>query len=63
MYAALSQEVSINFVPYGFASVGIFCSEIVLPKLKLLRPLKMRMASCTLSANMARGSALEILFK
>ena len=24
MYAALSQEVSINFVPYGFASVGIF---------------------------------------
>ena len=24
MYAALSQEVSINFVPYGFASVGNF---------------------------------------
>ena len=27
MYAALSQEVSINFVPYGFASVGNFCSD------------------------------------
>ena len=27
MYAALSQEVSINFVPYGFASVGNFCSS------------------------------------
>ena len=38
MYAALSQEVSINFVPYGFASVGIFFCSDELPEIYFILP-------------------------